>query len=268
MGRALERVQQEAKEMEGAFDGAAGEGGDEQMQLLASTTKEWICELHHEISKVKLELMAERQMKDRSFTGEGARGLNATVGIQLNYGNVFKSNANKNVMLIVAGSNHWETEQTFMTELRESQRNLVVSKRSESMASANALVEAGNENSYYGVFRDLTSDEDGRIFKTLERGKGPSRGTLAGMKPQLYNVRVAVPNDHTTGSGNLFLLKPGTPCVVFDCDGTLTTGDEEVVKQFFLSTVGLDDLYDPKMQPGASACCRMWASKGYQCVYL
>jgi hypothetical protein len=264
MGMALERCQQQSIQIQEAFDGAAAEGADEHMKLLASTTKDWVGNLHHEISKVKLEMMAERQMRDHAFQGEGGRGMNATVGVHLNYGNVFKSNANKSVILVVAASRHWQTERSFLNELTESGR--ASSPRENSLAIANNLADAGTDRDFYGVFRDLTSDEDGRIFKTLTR---PERcGTLAGMAPELYNVRVILPSDHSTGSGNLFVLKPGTPCVVFDCDGTLTTGDEEVVKQFFLSTVALDDLYDPMMQPGASACCRLWASKGYQCVYL
>eukprot|EP00658_Telonema_sp_P-2_P025527 TRINITY_DN20285_c0_g1_i4.p1 TRINITY_DN20285_c0_g1~~TRINITY_DN20285_c0_g1_i4.p1 ORF type:complete len:294 (+),score=67.10 TRINITY_DN20285_c0_g1_i4:189-1070(+) len=87
-------------------------------------------------------------------------------------------------------------------------------------------------------------------------------------RPDLYQVRLINPRDLTTGMGALFLLRPGTKCVVFDCDGTLTPGDEEVVKQFLLSGLGLEDLYDARMQRGASTCARLWAAKGYQCVYL
>lgn len=271
MGLALEKVERQSEKMKSAFDAlAADENSDEHMQLLANTTKKWVGHIHHEISKVKLEMMAERRMRDRSFMGEGGRGMNATINIFLNYGNLFKSNANKQITLSVAASNHWQTEQNYVNELIDrtsSEDATALSPRKLAESASNAIEEAGNDNSYFGLFRDLQSDQDGRIFKTLDRGH-TAPGTLAGIKPELYNVRVAVPTDNSSGMGNLFVLKPGTPCVVFDCDGTLTTGDEEVVKQFFLSTVGMDDLYDPLMQPGASTCCRLWASKGYQCVYL
>ena len=40
-----------------------------------------------------------------------------------------------------------------------------------------------------------------------------------------------LPDDNTFGRGSMYMLEPGTQCVVFDLDGTLTTSDAHVVAQ-------------------------------------
>eukprot|EP00656_Telonema_subtile_P009153 TRINITY_DN14292_c0_g1_i1.p1 TRINITY_DN14292_c0_g1~~TRINITY_DN14292_c0_g1_i1.p1 ORF type:complete len:695 (+),score=124.19 TRINITY_DN14292_c0_g1_i1:133-2217(+) len=80
--------------------------------------------------------------------------------------------------------------------------------------------------------------------------------------PGLYTVRM-FRDDSSYGMGNLFLLEKGTQCVVFDCDGTLTTGDHEVVTQFVFSPT-----YDPERYNAAATMVRSWAAKGYQVVYV
>lgn len=40
--------------------------------------------------------------------------------------------------------------------------------------------------------------------------------------PGHYNVIALLPEDNTFAKGSLYVLKPGTKCVVMDVDGTLT----------------------------------------------
>jgi hypothetical protein len=40
--------------------------------------------------------------------------------------------------------------------------------------------------------------------------------------PGHYNVLALLPQDNTFARGSLFILKPGTKCVLFDLDGTIT----------------------------------------------
>ncbi len=43
--------------------------------------------------------------------------------------------------------------------------------------------------------------------------------------PGHYSVVALLPEDHTYAKGSLFILAPGTKCIVFDMDGeTLQTG--------------------------------------------
>eukprot|EP00658_Telonema_sp_P-2_P035406 TRINITY_DN2574_c0_g1_i2.p1 TRINITY_DN2574_c0_g1~~TRINITY_DN2574_c0_g1_i2.p1 ORF type:complete len:628 (+),score=90.39 TRINITY_DN2574_c0_g1_i2:41-1924(+) len=63
--------------------------------------------------------------------------------------------------------------------------------------------------------------------------------------PGIVTVR-AFRDDGQFAAGNVFLLDKGTKLVVFDCDGTLTTGDHEVVTQFIVSTT-----YDPQRVPAS-----------------
>lgn len=52
--------------------------------------------------------------------------------------------------------------------------------------------------------------------------------------PGHYSVVALLPEDHTFAKGSLFVLAPGTKCVVFDMDGRL-----------FLTTVKLEPNVDP-----------------------
>eukprot|EP01026_Neomeris_dumetosa_P070933 TRINITY_DN712_c0_g1_i2.p1 TRINITY_DN712_c0_g1~~TRINITY_DN712_c0_g1_i2.p1 ORF type:complete len:599 (-),score=58.43 TRINITY_DN712_c0_g1_i2:1196-2992(-) len=57
--------------------------------------------------------------------------------------------------------------------------------------------------------------------------------------PGHYNVTAFLPEDNTFAKGSLFMLKRGTPCIVFDLDGTITVGDKEVDKNQFPSFVSV-----------------------------
>jgi hypothetical protein len=95
--------------------------------------------------------------------------------------------------------------------------------------------------------------------------------------PGHYDIVALLPEDNTFARGSLFVLKPGTKCVLFDMDGTITVGDQEVVAQFALNAVAgstaigdrvLTQAWDQKARAHARTVVRLWAAKGYQPVYL
>eukprot|EP00803_Ostreobium_quekettii_P011294 evm.model.scf_1770.2 EVM.evm.TU.scf_1770.2 scf_1770:2991-11514(-) len=94
--------------------------------------------------------------------------------------------------------------------------------------------------------------------------------------PGHYQVLALLPDDNTYGRGSMFMLEPGTQCVVFDLDGTITTSDAHVVAQVLLDSVSVSTVigsslgrsYDLKQRANALTVCRAWAAKGYQVVYL
>ena len=89
------------------------------------------------------------------------------------------------------------------------------------------------------------------------------------VRPCRYAVRAVVKQDLSQTRGSLFLLRRGTPLVVFDMDGTLTTGDAQVVGQFAAEALaGLGHAVRYRARAGALTCARAWAARGYQVVYL
>nr|MBA2320394.1 hypothetical protein [Deltaproteobacteria bacterium] len=52
-----------------------------------------------------------------------------------------------------------------------------------------------------------------------------------------------------------------TSAVLFDIDGTLTTGDGELIEDLLGDGA-------PHMRPGASAVAQRWANLGYLVVYI
>lgn len=95
------------------------------------------------------------------------------------------------------------------------------------------------------------TDDDGRV--TFERPAHPSAMT----RP----FHLVVPGDGSTLSGRVYAVAPGTAAVLFDIDGTLTTGDSELMEDL----LG-DDA--PKMRAGAPAVAQRWADLGYLVVYI
>ncbi|CAK0735032.1 hypothetical protein CVIRNUC_000518 [Coccomyxa viridis] len=116
------------------------------------------------------------------------------------------------------------------------------------------------------------------VFKTDKKGKleGVPVPPRIAQQPGHYSVVGLLPEDHTFSKGMLFLLEPGTKCVIFDVDGTLTVGDIQVVTVAALDglAVGtsiaenLSHKYDLKARPHALHVVRAWAAKGYQPIYL
>ena len=86
-----------------------------------------------------------------------------------------------------------------------------------------------------------------------------------------YDIMALLPGDNTFARGSLFMLEPGTKVVLFDLDGTITVGDQQVVAQFALSAMAastavgdkhLAQAYDQKARANARTAVRLWAAKG------
>jgi hypothetical protein len=81
--------------------------------------------------------------------------------------------------------------------------------------------------------------------------------TTAAVRP----FHVVVAGDGTRVTGSIYAVAPATTAVVFDVDGTLTTGDPELVKDL----LGHDAA---AMRDGAPAVAQRWAELGHMIVYL
>lgn len=258
LGLAMQKAAKKRTKLQAAFAPLQEQTDNERVSLLAATTEKYLEKMQTAVATITMDMMTERQDLVFNTEHEGLmQGLTATATGQIHYvgpGGLLRSESNKNVSLIVASARHWQKETAAANHIAQNGLTLTMAEMIKTMDMDDA------DNPYMKVFRDLTSNSEGHVVKAIPRPWCA--------KPDLYNVRLTVPSDHTTGMGQIFCLRPGTPCVLFDCDGTLTTGDEEVVKQFMLGVVSLDDIYDPMAQPGAASCCRLWAAKGYQCVYL
>ncbi len=79
--------------------------------------------------------------------------------------------------------------------------------------------------------------------------------------PGRHEFAFVVPADGSFALGSVWALRRGAEVVVFDIDGTLTTGDDEVIAEL---TVGSE----PEMYEGANDLARAWASSGRQPVYV
>jgi phosphatidate phosphatase PAH1 len=76
-----------------------------------------------------------------------------------------------------------------------------------------------------------------------------------------YPFQLVVRGDLTRAHGTIFVVAEGTQAVAFDVDGTLTTGDSELIEQIALGN-------DPEVRPGASATVRLYAEAGYLPIYI
>jgi hypothetical protein len=76
-----------------------------------------------------------------------------------------------------------------------------------------------------------------------------------------YALRLVVAGDLTQARGELFVVPPGRRTVVFDVDGTLTTGDDEIVEQVLTGMT-------PEMRAGADAVAHAHHAAGYLVVYV
>ncbi len=98
-----------------------------------------------------------------------------------------------------------------------------------------------------------TTDGKGRVALTVPARLIPTPGA--------YRFQLVVSGDLSRTGGTIFVLEPGTQTVVFDIDGTLTTGDGQLVEQLALG-------WDPDVRPGAAAVARLYARAGYLPVYI
>lgn len=107
---------------------------------------------------------------------------------------------------------------------------------------------------------DFRTDGDGRIAVPVPPALGPG----------VYDVRLQVLGDGSTAPGRVWLLPAGTRIAVSDIDGTLTTADEEFVRD--VSTDLFHPIssgsYVPKAYPAAAALTNALAARGYVVVFL
>jgi len=127
----------------------------------------------------------------------------------------------------------------------------------------------------YGKIRKDLEDEDVSLF--LGEGTcGPWDGEVIAStdddgfarfahpgfdRPVVRPFHLIVRGDGTRTTGTIWVVGPGTPAVLFDIDGTLTTGDSEL----------LEDLLGdgaPDVRAGAADVARRWAELGYLVVYI
>ncbi|KJE96781.1 diacylglycerol kinase 1 [Capsaspora owczarzaki ATCC 30864] len=108
---------------------------------------------------------------------------------------------------------------------------------------------------HIGTFR---TDMAGRVFVPMPKWV---HSTVAH-----YRIRMVALHDHSIAAGSLYVVPKGTACIVYDIDGTLTIGDQEVVQQAVKDAVNVS--YDLKLRKGALSLVRMWFAKGYMPVYL
>lgn len=85
-------------------------------------------------------------------------------------------------------------------------------------------------------------------------------------KPGRYRITMVVLEDKSCAIGNIWVLNKGTEAVVYDIDGTLTTGDNQVVTEMLLDAAHVG--YNPTLRNGSVTMVRTWYAKGYLPIYL
>jgi hypothetical protein len=129
---------------------------------------------------------------------------------------------------------------------------------------------------YGAIFKDL-EDEDVRVYLddcsdwrlegvATTDSDGYVSHTFRPLPVGIYDVRYEVVGDASTVSAQLWIVPPGTRAAVFDIDGTLTTSDFEVVRDFFDEL--LDGDYVPKAYPSAVELTHAVRAVGYVPIYL
>lgn len=72
--------------------------------------------------------------------------------------------------------------------------------------------------------------------------------------------QLVVHGDGSRAAGEVRVVAPGTPAVLFDVDGTLTTDDGELFDELLGGTA--------EVRPGAAAAVQRWAERGHMIVYV
>lgn len=115
----------------------------------------------------------------------------------------------------------------------------------------------------YNPLGTAVTDDDGRTSFKIPSDFVP-------VNPGVYKVTQAVRGDASIVESRLTLAPEGTRIVLFDVDGTLTIGDDELVDE--MKNEYLDELYSskrsPEAYPDAAALTKAWAAKGYLVVYM
>ncbi|MEM9489264.1 MAG: hypothetical protein AAGC55_08970, partial [Myxococcota bacterium] len=97
------------------------------------------------------------------------------------------------------------------------------------------------------------TDDDGWISFTVPSHLIPTVGA--------YPYRLIVRGDLSTASGVIYVLPRATRVAIFDIDGTLTTGDSELLEQIALGA-------DPDMHRGANRVANHYARAGVLPIYI
>lgn len=103
-----------------------------------------------------------------------------------------------------------------------------------------------------------TPDDGGRVLLEIPAPRHLPAGRHA--------VRLLVHGDRSAADFSLWVLPRGTEVAIFDVDGTLTTGDDELWEQ--LATEALGSPEQPDAWPGARDVVAAWAERGVLPVYL
>lgn len=97
------------------------------------------------------------------------------------------------------------------------------------------------------------TDSDGRLNIPVSRDLIPNPGA--------YPYQLIVRGDLSRAHGTVYVLPKSTQVVIFDIDGTLTTGDDEIIQEVAFGS-------DPEVRPGASAVVARWIEAGYLPIYI
>ncbi len=104
------------------------------------------------------------------------------------------------------------------------------------------------------------TNDDGRVRFTI----------ASPLSIGVYDVRLVVGGDASAAEARLWVLPRATRLTIFDIDGTLTTSDEEIIKNVKADLFSplLHREYVPKAYPGAARLTMAQAARGYVNVYL
>ncbi|MFO0749433.1 MAG: hypothetical protein U1F43_27760 [Myxococcota bacterium] len=111
----------------------------------------------------------------------------------------------------------------------------------------------GQYGTQYGI-----EDDGGRVFFEIPDARAFPVGR--------YPIRMVMKGDLTMAAFDLIVVAPGTQAVVTDIDGTLTTGDEELILELVEDI--FNETYVQQMYPDADTMLSGWADKGYLIVYM
>lgn len=133
----------------------------------------------------------------------------------------------------------------------------------------------------YGQARKDLEDERARVFlhrcgrreqlatvRTDDDGRATI--TLPALPAGAYTIEAQVEGDGTTARAVAWVLPRGARVAVFDIDGTLTTSDAEVQRQWVTDAARLTGLerHDPRLIPGGPALTQAYAARGVVPIYL
>lgn len=111
----------------------------------------------------------------------------------------------------------------------------------------------GEYGTTYGI-----EDDGGRVFFEVPADKRFPVGR--------YPVRMVVGGDLTLASFDLVVVAEGTQAIVTDIDGTLTTGDDQLMTEIAFEI--FSGTYVQEAYPDGDRMLSTWADKGYLIVYV